>query len=76
MSLAEWGLVLGAVTLGILCFAVPMSRMEARAKDLGHGQLFASSLVLLVLASWPGYWLGMRILNRMHTGDSTQRGRN
>lgn len=68
MTLADWALVLGALTFIVVGFAIPGSRLEARAKDEGHGFLFVAAISALVFASWPGYWLGMRILDRTHPG--------
>ena len=75
MTLADWALALGALALIVLGFAIPGSRLEARAKDEGHGFLFVAAISALVFASWPGYWLGMRVLDLTDPSKSSVGGR-
>ena len=71
MDLPDGVLVVIAVAVVVLGFAIPVSRIEARAKDLGHGLFVQSAFVLLITASWPGYWLAMWILNKMHPDEAS-----
>ncbi len=59
LSLTLWMLGFALLFLGLL--AIPMSFLEARARDAGHGRFAASLISMLALASWPGYILGVRL---------------
>jgi hypothetical protein len=56
--------MVGSVALFVGLLAIPMSFLEARARDAGHGRFAASVISLLAIASWPGYFLGVRLFCR------------
>lgn len=65
MAIPDWMLPILGIAILVFGFAIPMSRIEARARDRGYAWFVATAMVALVLASWPGYWLASWIVDQL-----------